>query len=521
MKKHALVTVMLAAAGGLILAGCDTGGITSSSLPPEPTSSTTSSEEVDTYTVSFYNQDEVIHTVEVDAGDTVEEWDPSETVTDATFGGWYIEPSLVHPFDFTTPITANTNIYGRFTTFVEDERTWAIAGSGVSSILTSSSWGVVVNEEHKLVKEESTTENIYAITVDLFVGDQFQFMVPVYGENGAISWGNQRGGAYMNELTLEDGTEVFNAGGGLSGSNAKANFTTVLAGNYTLKLHTYPQYDQTEEGEPASDPASQDNYSSYDYIEWVRNGDTIEEQTELTTEFFIKGAKISEWQNYINSHTLMALADDEVTYTLDIYLESGDEVMFASRNRNNTTLEYSMGNDYIRGSNIAADDPILDTAITTNGGNMTINTSGNYSFTYHSDTGVLDVEVDETGTLPVYAETYINGNFDNDASWANKIGHEEYQFTATSEDPSVYTLPAPITLNVGEELGVQIMEGEEYGPFWSFDHVLQYNVEGTTNEYFEAKNEDGFTGNIVCKVAGTYEVSFSAYSQIIKLTPAI
>ena len=203
----------------MLLAGCEQKDVDSSSTTPEPVSSSVQEEE--TYTVTFYDQDTVLHTVEVESGKTVEEWDPTSEVTDKTFGGWYIEPSLAHEFDFTVAITKDTNIYGKFTSYVEDTRTWVLAGSGSSSILKSSNWGVVVNEEHKLVKEEVAGENVYAITFDAFVGDQFQFMMPVYNEDDSISWGVQRGGAYVQTLVDEDGTETFSAGGGLGGPSSR------------------------------------------------------------------------------------------------------------------------------------------------------------------------------------------------------------------------------------------------------------------------------------------------------------
>lgn len=519
MKKLALTTVMLASAGLLLLAGCDQTGVDTSSTAPDPVSS--SVEEEETFTVTFYDQDVALHTVEVESGETVEEWDPTSEVTDKTFGGWYIEPSLAHEFDFSTAITQDTSIYGKFTSYVEDTRTWVIAGSGSSSILKSSSWGVVVNEEHKLVKEESEGENVYSITFDAFVNDQFQFMVPVYNEDDSISWGVQRGGAYVQSLVDEDGTETFSAGGGLGGSNYKTNLTTLVAGNYTFRLHTFPQYDRTEEGEPAVSEGAleevQDNYNDYDYIEWTRNGDPIEEQAESITDFFIKGQNISEWMDYINDHTLMTPNEDRTVYTKDIYLEAGDQVMFASRNQDTTTLEYSMGNDYIKAENIAADDPILESDITSLGGsNMQINTPGLYSFTYDTATKVLGVEIDKDYVRPTY-DIYVNGNFDEDPSWGNKIGNDEYKFVPSAEDPDVLELPSPITLKEGEELGIQLMDGEDYGPFWSYDRLVSFDIPAIENEYFHGKN--GHTGNIVCDVAGEYEVTIDLYSEIVKITP--
>ena len=49
-----------------------------------------------------------------------------------------------------------------------------------------SNWGAVIGDAQKMTKEESDSENVYTITLDLSEGDQFQFAMD-------SSWGDQRG----------------------------------------------------------------------------------------------------------------------------------------------------------------------------------------------------------------------------------------------------------------------------------------------------------------------------------------
>ena len=148
---------------------------------------------------------------------------------------------------------------------------------------------------------------------------------------------------------------------------------------------------------------------------------------------------------------------------------------------------------------------------------MNINTAWIYNFTYTVETKVLEVEVDKDYVRPAY-DIYVNGNFEDDPSWQNKVGNDEYKFVPTAEDPDVLELSSPITLKEGEELGIQLMDGEDYGPFWSYDRLVHFAVPAVENEYFHGKN--GYTGNIVCDVAGDYDVTIDLYSEIVKIAPA-
>lgn len=489
MKKRLLLALAAIALVPLSITACSNGD----EPEPDPTP------EVETFTVEFVDGETVLNTVEVEKGKTVTEWDPTSKVTDKTFLGWYAEPTLTHEFDFSTAINADTTIFGSFTTFTEDTREWVVAGSGVSKILESSSWGTVVNDEHKMTKKEVTGENVFTFTMDLFAGDQFQFMVPEYDEEGTIAWGAQRGGGYLQEPG-----ENFSTGGGIGGNTQKTNITAEIAGNYTFELHTFPANDDYFDDE--TDNPNQ-NYSNYDFISWKRNGDTTQVVEERQTSFYIKGKDISDWKDMLNEHTIMIANEDRSVHTLSIYLKEGDEIMFASRVKNMATQEETAGNEYIRGSNVDE----ASKAYVSGESNMKTLVSGLYSFTYTVATEVLSITVDEDYIVPEY-DYYVNGNFDNDSAWANKVGNEDYKLTKSSEDPFIYTIDG-LNLKKTEQLGIQstILGTETFESFYAYTYLAP-----NTENFVKAESGN----NIVCDLDGTYDLEFNTYRMIITITPA-
>lgn len=490
MKKRIILTLAAATLVSIGLAACT------------PTEVDDTTPEVEKFDVVFVDGTEVLYSTEVEKGKTVAEWDPTSEVTDKSFFGWFAEPTLTHEFDFTTAITADTTIFGSFAAFEEDTRTWAVAGSGSSSILKSSNWGKVVNDEHKMTKLEKDNENVFSFTMDLFVNDQFQFMVPTYNDDDSIAWGAQRGGGYLEEPT-KDGTEYFSTGGGLGGQTQKTNIITLVAGNYTFELHTFPANDAFFE-EDTTNPNQ--NYSNYDYITWKRNGDTIEELAESETTYYIKGKEISAWKDMINEYTKMAPNKDRTIHTLSIYLKEGDEVMFASIFKDTATQVESAGNLFIRGSNVDA----TGKEFVSGDSNMTTLVSGLYTFTYNEPTTTLSIEVDEDYVVPEY-DYYVNGNFDNDSAWANKVGNEDYKLVRDGTT-SVYKISG-LNLKKGEQLGIQSTAKDDAETGKSF-YAYTYLMPGTTSF---VKAESG--NNIVCDLDGTYDLSLDTYSMIISLTP--
>lgn len=391
MKKKKIGLIIAATVLSIsVLSGCGNEETQSGSTQNEQAENTEQNEEAETetadeeqsFTVTFYDTDEttVLSTEEVKSGELATEYVPEKG--DQVFMGWFATPSLSHEFDFTTPITADTGIFGGFMENVEDTRTFAIVGSGTSPLLSVSSWGKTINEEHYMEKSEN--ENVYSITLDLCEGDEFQFAID-------SSWNNQRGGGYMTTTSL-DGTDYFNVAGGLSDDSKKSNIKCAVSGNYTFTLTTYPGADvyDTENSYYSEETKENYNYNPYDKIEWTYNGEMVAEQADLEVTYYIKGAIITGWEDKYDEQYKFTEADG--VHTLTITLEEGDEFLF-------TTLvgseeNASVGNEYVRYSNIS-DEASLSFVDGTESQNMVAKKAGNYTFTYRPDTKELTVEFTE------------------------------------------------------------------------------------------------------------------------------
>lgn len=330
------------------------------------------------YTVTFYESDgtTVISEQEVVVGMSAEEFVPEKE--GQVFMGWFATPSLSHAFDFTSEIKTDTSVFAGFMEDVEDTRTFAIVGSGTSSLLSSSSWGKVINEEHYLTKDENT--NVYTITLDLAEGDEFQFAID-------SSWSAQRGGGYLETDSL-NGTTYFNVSGGITSASQKANIKCLVSGNYTLTLTTYPGADVYDTENSYYTEETKENYNSnpYDKITWTYNGDMLEAQEKLDITYYIKGAVVTGWEDKYDD--MYAFTEENGIHTLKIELTEGDEFLF-------TTLvgkdgNESVGNEYVRYSNIVEEDS-LALVDKTDSMNIVAKAAGTYTFTYTPDTKELKV----------------------------------------------------------------------------------------------------------------------------------
>ena len=351
---------------------------------PDISATEAQSQVTDSYKVTFYDSDgtTVLDTKEVKAGECVEEFEPDKK--DYTFVGWYATPQMSHRFDFTTEITADTSLFAGFVSYQEDTRSWAIVGSGSSSTLVESNWGKVINESHLMKKEDVEGANVYTITLDLMEGDEFQFAIDT-------SWSDQRGFGYLDSIE-KDGVEYFANSGSLGDAKVrKANIKVAVAGNYTFKLTTYPaeDYYDTEDTYYTEEGKENFNYSNYDLITWTYNGEAASSGVEYQTDYYIKGAKVTGWEDVYTDETKFVEKDG--IYTLTIALTEGDEFLF-------TTLlsdgkNQSVGNEYVRYTNIAADDSDSLACVTEGGSaNMVAAKDGTYTFTYNPETKVLKIK---------------------------------------------------------------------------------------------------------------------------------
>ena len=459
--------------------------------------------ETPVFTVTYYDGTTVLKTEEVEKGGHATYWEP-EAKEGMEFSDWYVDAGLNRVFDFEgEAITADRSLYAGYVAVgTDDTRTWAIVGSGQGDILSSSAWGTVITDVHALEKTEG--ENEFTITLDLYEDDQFQFATDT-------SWMNQRGFGYIplaDRTMTVDGEEVtpFSGGGGIGETADKqSNITVEYPGNYTFTLTTYPDEDYYDDNVNNGLVS----ISNFDTITYEYNGPAAE-LSSTVTEFYIKGQDITQWGDMYNPATQMTRVGS--TYTLTVYLKAGDQVMFTSLNVDRETGESTVGTTYINVTNLDEESASLFTAA---GNNMTVNTSGEYTFTYDADSKTLSAALDEDATL-VEADYYLDGSFGG-LSWNQSFYDPDYKFAAAGND--VYTLDG-IELAAGDEIVIQsFTQGatEESG-----EKLAAYNFRyyRGTDGAFEAADADNNNYNIAVVTAGTYNIEFDAYAKIITIVPA-
>ena len=459
--------------------------------------------ETPVFTVTYYDGTTVLKTEEVEEGGYATYWEP-EAKEGMEFSDWYVDAGLNRVFDFEgEAITADRNLYAGYVAVgTDDTRTWAIVGSGQGDILSSSAWGTVITDVHALEKTEG--ENEFTITLDLYEDDQFQFATDT-------SWMNQRGFGYIplaDRTMTVDGEEVtpFSGGGGIGETADKqSNIIVEYPGNYTFTLTTYPDEDYYDDNVNNGLVS----ISNFDTITYEYNRPAAE-LSSTVTEFYIKGQDITQWGDMYNPATQMTRVGS--TYTLTVYLKAGDQVMFTSLNVDRETGESTVGTTYINVTNLDEESASLFTAA---GNNMTVNTSGEYTFTYDADSKTLSAALDEDATL-VQADYYLDGSFGG-LSWNQSFYDPDYKFAAAGND--VYTLDG-IELAAGDEIVIQsFTQGatEESG-----EKLAAYNFRyyRGTDGAFEAADADNNNYNIAVVTAGTYNIEFDAYAKIITIVPA-
>ncbi len=459
--------------------------------------------ETPVFTVTYYDGTTVLKTEEVEKGGHATYWEP-EAKEGMEFSDWYVDAGLNRVFDFEgEAITADKSLYAGYVAVgTDDTRTWAIVGGGQGDILSSSAWGTVITDVHMLEKTEG--ENEFTITLDLYEDDQFQFATDT-------SWMNQRGFGYIplaDRTMTVDGEEVtpFSGGGGIGETADKqSNIIVEYPGNYTFTLTTYPDEDYYDDNVNNGLVS----ISNFDTITYEYNGPAAE-LSSTVTEFYIKGQDITQWGDMYNPATQMTRVGS--TYTLTVYLKAGDQIMFTSLNVDRETGESTVGTTYINVTNLDEESASLFTAA---GNNMTVNTSGEYTFTYDADSKTLSAALDEDATL-VEADYYLDGSFGG-LSWNQSFYDPDYKFAAAGND--VYTLDG-IELAAGDEIVIQsFTQGatEESG-----EKLAAYNFRyyRGTDGAFEAADADNNNYNIAVVTAGTYNIEFDAYAKIITIVPA-
>lgn len=451
--------------------------------------------ETATYTVTYYDDSEVLKTESVEDGGKATEWTP--TKTDYNFDGWYGEPTFAHAFDFSTAITADTSVFAKFSSaaVVEDTREYYICGSGSSNALGGSS---TLKDGSKMTKTEGKNE--YTLTVDLYENDWFQFVTDT-------SWNYQRGWGYISSGSL-DGTEYLASGGGIDTNTVakKQNIVCKVEGNYTFTLTTHPADDM---GKPTDVSAS-------DTITWTYNG-AVQSEIEAEENYYIKGNLITAWHNMYNDATELTETTNGV-YSLSVYLKEGDQFMFY--NTLTTANETKEGGTYINASNL---DETSKSYVSGDTGNITANASGTYTFTYDSATGKLTVAFDASA-VPQATDYYIDGTFVAGQEWSGYTFNSTYQLTDSDGD-GVYEISG-VTLPVDSQLIIQSYKaGATSAGEWGTDSYTGLGTYGYKYYYGSmsiVEAADPSTGNYNFKVLseGTYNITFDSYSKIVTIEDA-
>lgn len=385
MKKKcmALLTVVSVMTAASMFAGC---GESTAQGEAQTTEMAAESETAEEHVVTFYDSDgtTVLTTENVTDGACATEYIPEKE--GYIFAGWFATPQMSHEFDFGAPVTEDVSVFAGFVSYVEDTREYAIVGSGTSPVLLESSWGAFIGDAQKMEKLESDTENTYVITLDLNAGDEFQFAINT-------SWNAQRGYGYLDTISL-DGTDYFQNSGSLGEASTKrSNIKCAVAGNYTFTLTTYPGEDEyeTENANYSEENKEAFNINPYDKITWTYNGAASASADDMQVDYYIKGAVVTGWEDVYSDET--RFVEENGVYTLSVALTKGDEFMFTSTVTAGDTS--SVGTEYIRYSNIAADDTESLSYVTEGGGsNLIAAEEGTYVFTYDPSAKVLTVTVE-------------------------------------------------------------------------------------------------------------------------------
>ncbi len=346
MLKKLFTTVIACTFLGAALCGCNSEG-------------TTGDKEKETITVTFMNGDTNIGEVSVESGEVIPaaEYQKFEQLENMEFLGWYETPTFIAASKKELNVdvfTKDTILYGSFKSLnaAEDTRAWYIVGASDLGSLADSAWaGSNVEEsvrENFRLQLTGNANNEFAITIDLFEGDQFQIIHD-------WQWDGQHGFGYFSGL---DSAQM-ESGGGLGGSDATSNIKVVMSGNYTITLTTDP-----------------DN-EAMDIVTVVRNGDTLSAGTEKEEEVFtaseltgvmIKGSWVSDWSEI--KELTRTEGTDEFTITMD--LEADTEVCF---------MIYEDGKDtgiVLKESNVS--DDASKALLAENGNNVQVLESGSYTF---------------------------------------------------------------------------------------------------------------------------------------------
>lgn len=460
-------------------------------------------EEGTKYTVTYVDitaDNATLKTEEVEAGGKATEWEPEKE--GYTFVEWYATPDMIHVFDFNNVITQDTTVYGYFAaeTFEEDTRSFYILGSSSdeNSVLYGTNYKIGDASAQKLTKAVKTGVNEYTITLDLYLGDSFQFAINDDFEN-------QRGFGYFDEAAADgyfEGKPNF-----LDPNPRKADVVVEQAGNYTLTLTTHPWSDEYETTHASYTEEEKENFNFNveDTVTFVRNGDPVVAPSDAPLEIYIKGAYITGWGHDTSAEYTMTYDEENDVYTYSHEFVAGDAFMFYNFTKylgddgewHNTLGSISLNTDTIDQEN--SDVEYLDLTQ----GNITVTASGTYSFVYDRNTNSLVVTYDPTfteGYTP--ADTwYVSGSGITEPLKSSAFGNN---LTDAQKLEKIDNYTYEITLDLARGDLFQIVMNSSYGGQHGFADIVEPVKDGET--YF-ALAGDG--NNARVEVSGNYTLTLN------------
>ena len=363
------------------------------------------------FTVTFYDGTTVITEKEVEEGGKVAAFEPSDVGYEKegfAFDGWYATADFTFDWSFDTAIDKDTNVYSMWTSSKEDTRQWTIAGSSsAGGPLAAIGWnGGPIEGENGNILKKTEGKNEFTITIDLYVGDQFQFCIQ--DEEGVWNTDDASGGGARGGQYLEENEYMSAPGTGLG--DGQVNITVSVSGNYTLTLTTDAEDKNVGSIKVVRNgDAAEVTIDRSDYTWYIYGNSSAETSAESVLAGTNWGANVTSLQ--YSAYEMFKISDNEAdgtgAWTQTWKLAEGDEFLLAycllkeegGIAAQDGTMFYYPDIDEFNGEDAAfkkADGM---------GSNIVVVEGGTYTFTLtvtlNSETNTLEgsIEVDKTADL--------------------------------------------------------------------------------------------------------------------------
>ena len=285
------------------------------------------------FTVTFYDGTTVITEKEVEEGGKVAAFEPSDVGYEKegfAFDGWYATADFTFDWSFDTAIDKDTNVYSMWTSSKEDTRQWTIAGSSsAGGPLAAIGWnGGPIKGENGNILKKTEGKNEFTITIDLYVGDQFQFCIQ--DEEGVWNTDDASGGGARGGQYLEENEYMSAPGTGLG--DGQVNITVSVSGNYTLTLTTDAEDKNVGSIKVVRNgDAAEVTIDRSDYTWYIYGNSSAETSADSVLAGTNWGANVTSLQ--YSAYEMFKISDNEAdgtgTWTQTWTLAEGDEFLLA------------------------------------------------------------------------------------------------------------------------------------------------------------------------------------------------